>query len=271
MNQIRTCKFAYILLLSTFILSCGSEDIIIDNAPKSLSLSHAFIYENLPAETNVAQLSTDSDITNPKYRLVSGEGADDNGDFIISSVYLQSRKAFAFKENAIKRIRIRVNNGAEFFEQDFEIELKPYQHDYPKITSNSFMDRSEMPREFGADNGNISPDLLIENPNEAAVSMAIIMTDLDDNASIHWAVWNIPIEMTVIKRNQAWNEGITVGNNTFGDGYIGPFPPSKHRYEISIYYLNSLLPLEPSDFRMLEIEMIGTLTAQASIIGTYSP
>lgn len=265
-------KKGLLLFICIFFMCCSSDDEpIIDNTPKSLNLSHSFLYEGLPTGTIVAQLSTDTDIANPKYRLVAGDGDTDNGDFIISSVYLQTRRQFSFAEEPVKQIRLRVNNGTDFLEVPVDIEVRNYTNAFPVIGSNSFVDDTAMPREFGADNGNVSPDLYFENPNEDAASVTILMTDLDDGGSIHWAVWNISPQTSSIKQNHSWANEVTIGDNDFGTGYTGPFPPSEHRYKISVYYLSSSLNLDSSDFRMLEFNMIGKLMAQASIIGTYAP
>ena len=259
------------ILLVTFLCSCGKEEAPMHLGPTSITLNNLSIYEKLPTLTSVALLGTNVDEGTIRYTLVSGEGSTHNSEFKIESTTLKTFKKFAFEDGSTKQIRIKVNDGIAQYEQTFNINVLKLEAEEPKLTSASFVNNGEMPREFGADNGNVSPDLEITNIPTQAKSMAISMIDLDDNGSYHWAVWNIPTDKSSISKNQAWGSNVTEGNNSFGEGYTGPFPPLTHTYKISVHFLSEQLSLQPDDFPKLESEMIGKLIARTSLSGKYKP
>ena len=64
-----------------------------------------------------------------------------------------------------------------------------------KITSPSFENNYMMPKKHTGFGEDISPAFKIENMSHKAVSIAIIMDDLDvvfSNEYNHWCIWNIP-------------------------------------------------------------------------------
>ena len=64
-----------------------------------------------------------------------------------------------------------------------------------KITSPSFENNCMMPKKHTGFVEDISPAFKIENMSHKAVSIAIIMDDLDvvfSNEYNHWCIWNIP-------------------------------------------------------------------------------
>ncbi len=66
-------------------------------------------------------------------------------------------------------------------------------------------------------------------------SYALEMIDLDYQNSKHWTVINIPVSTTSLI------QGVSIQSltNDYGvNGYTGPFPPSIHRYQFTIYAVN---------------------------------
>lgn len=264
--------FIGLLFISIFLFSnCGKEEAPLHIGPTSITISHQEIYENLPSLTSVGLINTNVTEGTIRYTLVAGEGSTNNSEFKIEGTVLKTFKKFSFDDGSVKEIRIKVNDGTAQFEQAFTVTILKFDGEEPKLTSSSFVNNAEMPQEFGADHGNTSPDLAIENIPSQAKSLALTMVDIDDNNSYHWAVWNIPTDKNTISKSQSWGTGVVEGNNSFGEGYTGPFPPSTHTYKISVHFLTEDLNLQPDEFAKLESQMMGKLLARATLSGKYKP
>ncbi|MEX0967814.1 MAG: YbhB/YbcL family Raf kinase inhibitor-like protein [Bacteroidia bacterium] len=108
---------------------------------------------------------------------------------------------------------------------------------------------------FGCSGGNISPHLQWENAPEGTKSFAITMHDPDaptDSGFWHWAVFNIPVNVTELKAG-AGNpdkdllpKGAFMGRADTGqNAYGGPCPPEDdfvHKYIITVYALKTEKP-----------------------------
>lgn len=273
MNRPRLNKYILNILIvfsSLTIIGCGGEDPL-TQGPSSITLSHQSFYEKLPKDTNVAILGTNASTGNISYSLVSGEGSTHNAEFKIESNFLRNAMNFNHSDGTTKEIRIKVSDGTSDYEETFVIDILKLEGEEPEVTSASFLNNANMPDEFGADNGNVSPDLELSNVPSNCNSIALLMIDEDAVGSVHWAVWNIPNSTTSIRRNQSWFMDTVVGDNSFGEGYIGPFPPTTHRYKTTAFFVSEKIDLESSEFGKLKSEMTGKLIAQASINGKYTP
>jgi Raf kinase inhibitor-like YbhB/YbcL family protein len=272
-RQILICtKIFFSSLLSIILLThCGKDAII---GPSQIILSNSSIFELLPADANVAILSSDVDDSRTNFRLVSGEGATHNSDFVVKGNILKTKKVLKYESGNNRSIRLQVSDGVVTYEQIVNIEINQFIGTYPTISSPSFNENGSMPKEFGANHGNVSPDLEIVDVPSNSKNMVLTMIDLDDGNGFHWTVWNIPNNKTKISRGEPWSGvNVVVGQNNYGEepGYTGPFPPSEHRYQITIYFLSENLNLMPSDFLTLMPSMTGKIIAQKSIIGKYKP
>ena len=258
--------FICICLLLT---SCKKEETT--PSPSAINLSHTSIFEKLPRETNVAIISADLDDNTIKYRLVAGDGDEHNSQFQIKGTILQTTTEINHADGATRNIRISATNDGGTYEETISITINKLDGTYPTVMSPSFQNNQQMPREFGAENGNVSPDLEIMDIPTNAQSMFLAMNDLDDGSSWHWAVWNIPTSQNSIIKNQNWGNGVVEGNNDFGSGYTGPFPPSEHTYKITIYFLDSNIDLAPEDYQTILLNLTGKIIAQTSMTGKYKP
>ncbi|MEM1123842.1 MAG: hypothetical protein AAGJ18_25615, partial [Bacteroidota bacterium] len=110
----------FCLLLLLVLTNCGEEEIA---GRTQINLSNTSIYERLPANSNVALLSTDFSETRPTFRLVSGEGDTDNSDFVIKGTILQTTKSLLFADGASRSLRIQVSGNMETFERAVEIKI----------------------------------------------------------------------------------------------------------------------------------------------------
>lgn len=262
------------LLLALFscllLCQCGeSEEPLV--GPSQITLSHQSIYEQLPAFTRVAKLETDINSNDIRFLLVSGDGSTHNSDFRIEGNLLKTQKVLDHSDGATREIRIKANDGTVDYEQSLTITINKFEGPIPSISSSSFNNNGVMPMEFGADHGNVSPDLTIENIPSQTQSIAITMIDIDASNSLHWSVWNIPSSFTMISSNQNWTTDTVEGDCAFGEGYVGPFPPSTHTYKITVHFLTETIDLTADQFGLLESEITGRLIAQASIFGKYEP
>ena len=143
-----------------------------------------------------------------------------------------------------------------------------------RITSPAFHDTQTIPPRCTADGSDISPELRIEGVPERTQSLALIVDDPDAPMGtwVHWVLWNIPADTTVIEEGTT-PVGSTSGRNSWGrTGYGGPSPPSgTHRYFFKLYALDEELDLPPTtDKAALEHAIDGHILGTAQLMGTYS-
>ena len=147
------------------------------------------------------------------------------------------------------------------------------------IKSPCFAHGARIPTEntgYGAD---VSPELVLTGLSQDAVSIAIIMNDMDHPipAYNHWLIWNIPAA-TVIPGNIPPGERVDgLGGAVQGIGYgkhqyRGPKPPFRwsHVYHFHVYALDCFLNL-PSTSRKRDLleGMHGHILQQALLAGHY--
>jgi len=154
-----------------------------------------------------------------------------------------------------------------------------------KLTSSSFEDGGEIPRECGYKNGNEVPHLSVDEWPDGTKSLALIMDDPDAKAAVgkvwvHWVVWNIHPWEQVGEEDFTNSVNAIEGTTDFGEvGYGGPAPPDKrHTYVFKLYALDCELDLPESvSFSSLctkadvEKAMKGHIIEQTTLTGTYAP
>ena len=132
---------------------------------------------------------------------------------------------------------------------------------------------------FGED---LSPALSLSGLCEAAVSMALVLEDLDVpfcKAYCHWLVWNLP-PMAEIPEGIPHGPSVpSLENAVQGIGYgvhryRGPYPPpflrTPHRYVFRAYALDCRLDLSPTARRRsLMNAMSGHILQETSLLGTF--
>lgn len=271
MSDLPSIQVFFVFFAIGLLMACKEEVPLLPPVPTTINLSTDALYEGLPAGTNVAFLSTDVEDPSIRYRLVSGEGDEHNANFEISTTLLKTREQFRYDDGATRSIRMQTISPSGMFEQVLTIQLIVFEGTYPSLSSNDFEDGEFMPKSTGGDHENISPNLAISDVPANTVSMVLAMIDLDFNNGWHWAVWNIPPDKILFPAGASWSSNVVLGDNDFGMGYTGPFPPSVHRYRISVYFLDTTLDLEANEYARIPTEVIGHTIAQASIIGKYQP
>lgn len=142
------------------------------------------------------------------------------------------------------------------------------------LTSPSFQNNELIPAKFTCGDGDINPELHVQNVPEGAKSLALIMDDPDapSGTFTHWLIWNINPETSVIKEESV-PPGSLEGTTSFGRiGYGGPCPPpgKPHRYFFKLYALDAMLNLQAGASKSdLEAEIGRHLVGQTELVGIY--
>lgn len=115
-----------------------------------------------------------------------------------------------------------------------------------KLTSSEFSDGSELPAKYACQGDSVSPPFSISGVPTAAKSLAFVLEDPDapHGNYVHFLVWNISPETTMIPKDQIPADAV-LGNNSAGTiGLTPPCPPfGTHRYVFTLYALDTALDL----------------------------
>lgn len=141
------------------------------------------------------------------------------------------------------------------------------------ISSPAFEIGGNIPEQYTCDGDNMSPPLRIKTVPEGTKSLVLVMDDPDSPLGnwIHWTVWNIKPETTVIESGSV-PSGAIEGLNSFGEiGYGGPCPPEgTHRYFFKLFALDIKAELKSGAiYQELEQMMAGHILARAELVGRY--
>lgn len=147
------------------------------------------------------------------------------------------------------------------------------------VVSSAFINLGVIPDKYTGRGEDLSPALELFELVDDAVSIAIIMEDLDvpwKSNFIHWVIWNIPASThipegishggTVHELNGAI-QGVAYGRNR----YRGPMPPfGTHRYQFHVFVLDTTFDLDSScGKRDLIDAMEGHILQYGTLIGWY--
>ena len=150
-----------------------------------------------------------------------------------------------------------------------------------KLSSPGFDYGKKIPDQYACQNGQAgkSPELLIEHVPAQAVSLAVMVEDIDAPMGIfyHWVIYNIPPALTDVPEGMPVRPHVvgigTQGTNSFAAlGYGGPCPPfaQTHRYYFHLYATDLALNLtDGMDANQLKARLQGHILAQADWMGTY--
>lgn len=148
-----------------------------------------------------------------------------------------------------------------------------------EVTSSAFENMGVIPDRYTGRGEDVSPELTLSGLSGEAVSIAIIMDDLDvpwASNYTHWVIWNIPAQGTIpeaIPHGAAVpalgnaQQGMAYGQNR----YRGPMPPfGTHRYQFHIFVLDGMLELDSTAEKAdLLAAMDGHILQYGSITGWY--
>ena len=121
-----------------------------------------------------------------------------------------------------------------------------------KLTSASFADGEPIPPRYSCDGDDVSPPLEWTAPPEGTVGLALCLDDPDAGRYpfTHWLAWGFAAAAGSLGDGEA---APAEGRNDFGaPGYRGPCPPpgKPHRYVFTLYALDAVPELGPSDRRL---------------------
>ena len=123
----------------------------------------------------------------------------------------------------------------------------------------------------------INPDLLIGNVPNETVSLVLIMDDPDavevvGYTWVHWLVWNIFPDTTVIRENTVPENAIQGVGSLGSASYQGPCPPEgrTHLYFFKLYALDINLTIPSTNVQSLLQAIDGHVIDQAILTGLYS-
>lgn len=93
---------------------------------------------------------------------------------------------------------------------------------------------------------NLSPPVMLEDVPANTQSIALMLVDRDANDFVHWAVADLPPEVTQIDEGASGaalpEPAHELYNTHSSPGYFGPNPPPRsgaHRYELVAYALDT--------------------------------
>jgi Raf kinase inhibitor-like YbhB/YbcL family protein len=153
-----------------------------------------------------------------------------------------------------------------------------------KIFSSDFEDNGVINKRNTCQGEDISPELEIMEVPSGAVSLAVILEDIDAAVKTeskplfcHWIIYDIPAAAKKISaglaRKALMAGGIKQGINDFGrTGYGGPCPgKGSHRYYFRVYALDIVLDIAPdkTDWFKITGAIKGHVVGNGEIMGTY--
>ncbi|MBO0452886.1 YbhB/YbcL family Raf kinase inhibitor-like protein [Candidatus Enterococcus murrayae] len=149
-----------------------------------------------------------------------------------------------------------------------------------EITSPAFKNGDKIPIDYTGNGKDRSPELRLSELDRRAVSLVVIMDDIDHPLAgvyNHWLIWNIP-PMKIIPAEIPQGKQVSeLGNSVQGIGYgkhryRGPKPPfGSHRYKYNVFVLDTKLDLLASSRKRELLEaMAGHILQYGYLIGEYS-
>lgn len=152
------------------------------------------------------------------------------------------------------------------------------------ISSPSFSDGGEIPKKHTGFGEDISPAFIIEGLIDEAVSITIIMDDLDvpmRSEYNHWLFWNIPAINKipesipcgeVIESLQGARQGVGYGKNRYRGPKQPPFIKKAHRYRFVFYSLDCVMNIAATSKKSDVVKaMSGHILQSGQITGWYKP
>ncbi len=142
-----------------------------------------------------------------------------------------------------------------------------------QMTSSAFAEGGPIPVKYTCKGENVSPPLIVRDVPAGAVSLALIMHDLDAPISdfLHWTVWNLKTDLPFLVENEL-PKGALQGTNDAGKiGYTGPCPPSgTHHYQFDLFALNAQLNVSNGANRQVVEKAIADHTiAKTTLTGLF--
>ena len=146
-----------------------------------------------------------------------------------------------------------------------------------QLTSPVFTHQGIVPEEYAFKGKNRNPPLFISQVPARAISLALIMHDPDawgGRDFLHWIVWNIPKNTTIINENTLPEDAVMGTNDKGVAGYMRPAPlkgSGTHHYIFELHALDALLDLPQGADRLAAQAAISAHTIErAELVGLYA-
>lgn len=146
------------------------------------------------------------------------------------------------------------------------------------LTSPSFNYGDPIPLRHTGDGVNVSPPLAWEGVPAGTKSLALICDDPDAPGKVwvHWVLYGLPptrVDLPEgVPTDPTLPDGSRQGTNDSGTtGYDGPYPPKgkPHRYFFKLYALDADVTPPPGATKADLLAAMGTILAEAELMGTY--
>ncbi|MCI0456097.1 MAG: YbhB/YbcL family Raf kinase inhibitor-like protein [Gemmataceae bacterium] len=148
------------------------------------------------------------------------------------------------------------------------------------LTSPAFAEGESIPRQYTADDKDVSPALKWTDPPEGTHRFVLVCDDPDAPRGtwVHWVLYNLPADARGLDEGVSpqgeLSSGARQGKNDFGKfGYGGPAPPrgKPHRYFFRLYALDEPVDLPAGATRNQLLEAIkGHVLAEGQLMGKYA-
>jgi Raf kinase inhibitor-like YbhB/YbcL family protein len=143
------------------------------------------------------------------------------------------------------------------------------------LSSPAFARGGMIPRRYTLHRDNLSPPLEWTNVPEGARSFALVMRDIDarDERYVHWVLPHIPPEARSLPEGTCGSRPDSMAT-VERCGYWGPVAPtdfSVHRYVITLYALDNVLPADSGMYTVEQLEqhVSGHMLAKAELLGRF--
>jgi hypothetical protein len=146
------------------------------------------------------------------------------------------------------------------------------------LTSPSFAHGDPIPLRHSGDGINVSPPLAWVGVPAGTKSLALICDDPDAPGKVwvHWVLYGLPPTLADLPEgvptDSTLPDGSRQGMSDSGStGYDGPYPPKgkPHRYFFKLYALDADVNLPPGATKAELLSAMGTILAEAELMGTY--
>lgn len=150
-----------------------------------------------------------------------------------------------------------------------------------KVESDAFKNGGNIPVKYTGKGEDVSPALMLQGVSGDAVSIVVIMDDLDFPLGTynHWVMWNIPASYSVIPEAVPKDPIVSsLGNAVQGKSnyggknyYRGPLPPfGSHTYVFKVFVLDTMLELD-SDAGKSQVmkDMDGHILQYGTLTGEF--
>ena len=116
------------------------------------------------------------------------------------------------------------------------------------LSSPAFAEGEILDDTFTCEGLDVPPPLSISQVPPGAAEIAIVVTDRDADAYVHWVIAGIPPTVTALEAGLIPSQAVTARTTSGIDGWEGPCPPvgdAAHTYDFTVYVAAEPIGLAP--------------------------